>query len=74
VLENCFYTADTLAQMCTGERMKIAGYAVVWFIVALNRTTDLATIGVAAQILFSEQIVSRLAADRMAPERVRKHI
>lgn len=59
VLENCFYTGDTLAQMCTIERIKVAVYAAVWFIVALNRTTDLATIGVAAQILFSEQIVSR---------------
>jgi hypothetical protein len=59
VLENCFYTEDTLTQMCNVERMKVAVYAIVWLIVALNRTTDFATIGAAAQILFSEQIVSR---------------
>lgn len=59
MLENSFYTGDTLAQMCTAERIKVALYFAVWFVVALNRTTNLVTIGVAAQILFSEQIVSR---------------
>jgi hypothetical protein len=59
VLENSFYSRDTASSMATEERLKIAGYALVWFIAVLNRSTDLSTIGVAAQIVFSEQVISR---------------
>jgi len=59
VLENSFYSSDTLSQMSTIERIKIALYVLLYILVIFNRNTDLATIGVAAQIVFSEQIVSR---------------
>jgi hypothetical protein len=45
--------------MAKVERIKIAVYAALYALVILNRSTDLATIAVAAQIVFSEQIVSR---------------
>jgi hypothetical protein len=41
------------------ERIKIAAYVLLYALVILNRNTDLATIAIAAQIVFSEQIVSR---------------
>jgi hypothetical protein len=59
VLENSFYSRDTAASMASEERIKIAIYALVWIIAVLNRSTDLGAIGVAAQIVFSEQIISR---------------
>ena len=45
--------------MAVFERMKIVAYVVIWIIAVLNRSTDLSTVGVAAQIIFSEQILSR---------------
>lgn len=59
VLENSFYSHDTVSQMARIERIKIAVYLLLYIIVIFNRNTDLATIAVAAQIVFSEQIVSR---------------
>ncbi len=59
MLENSFYSHNTVSQMAKVERIKIAVYAALYALVILNRSTDLATIAVAAQIVFSEQIVSR---------------
>jgi hypothetical protein len=59
VLENSFYSHDTVAQMARVERIKIAVYVLLYVLVIFNRSTDLATTAVAAQIVFSEQIVSR---------------
>ncbi|MEK9282671.1 hypothetical protein MTR72_24050 [Bradyrhizobium sp. ISRA442] len=59
VLENSFYSHDTVAQMARIERIKIVVYVLLYVLVIFNRNTDLATIAVAAQIVFSEQIVSR---------------
>jgi hypothetical protein len=59
VLENSFYSRDTASSMATEERLKIALYVLIWIIAVLNRSTDLSTIGVAAQIVFSEQVISR---------------
>jgi hypothetical protein len=59
VLENSFYSRDTASSMAAEERFKIAAYALVWIIAVLNRSTDLSAIGVAAQIVFSEQVISR---------------
>jgi hypothetical protein len=59
VLENSFYSHDTVSQMAKVERIKIAVYAALYVLVILNRSTDLATISVAAQIVFSEQVASR---------------
>lgn len=59
VLESSFFTKNITGQMVSTERIKVILYAVLWFVMILYRETDLALIGVAAQILFSEQILSR---------------
>jgi hypothetical protein len=59
VLENSFYSRDTASSMATEEPFKVVVYALVWIIAVLNRSTDLSAIGVAAQIVFSEQVISR---------------
>jgi hypothetical protein len=59
VLESSFFTKDILARMIATERVKVVLYAAIWLFMVLYRETDLALIGVAAQILFSEQILSR---------------
>jgi hypothetical protein len=59
VLENCLYTKSTASRMVTLERIKIGFYVVIWTLVALTRSIDLGIVGVVAQIVFSEQILSR---------------
>lgn len=59
VLESSFFSREILSRMLPRERIKLALYIIVWLIAVLYRQTDLAFIGVAAQILFSEQILSR---------------
>ena len=58
-LESVFFTKSILLKMCSWERALVVGYFAIWSIAVLNRTTDLALIGVIAQLVFSEQIVSR---------------
>jgi hypothetical protein len=45
--------------MLRNERIKIAVYACVWFAALLNRATDLALITGIAQVILSEQIISK---------------
>ncbi len=59
VLESAFFTKEVLAKTLPYERAKFIIYLVVWLLAALNRRTDFALIGVTAQIIFSEQILSR---------------
>jgi hypothetical protein len=59
VLENSFYSKNTASSMATVERIKVIPYLLLWFIVALTRSADLSIVAVAAQFVFSEQIVSR---------------
>jgi hypothetical protein len=59
VLESSFFSKDTLSQMVARERIKVVFYALLWLVIILYRRTDLAVIGVVAQIVFSEQIISR---------------
>jgi hypothetical protein len=59
LLESSFFTKYILARMVSAERVKVVLYAVLWLVMILYRETDLALIGVAAQIIFSEQILSR---------------
>lgn len=58
-LENTLFTKAIVGRMLISERVMIAVYALVWLGAVLNRTTDLAIIAVAAQVLFSEQLLSR---------------
>jgi hypothetical protein len=59
VLESSFFSRDTLSRMSSRERIKVGVYVLIWVITVLNRSTDLALVGVAAQIIFIEQILSR---------------
>lgn len=59
LLESAFFTKEVLSRMLPRERAIFTLYVAVWLICVLFRTTDLALIGVAAQILFSEQLLSR---------------
>lgn len=59
VLENTFHSKDTALEMCKWERVRIGIYALLWFLLIVNRTIAIDWIIVAAQALFSEQLIAR---------------
>ncbi|MER8376161.1 hypothetical protein [Mesorhizobium sp. M1406] len=59
VLENSLFTKSILRRMLGFERSRVSLYFIVWLWAAFFRTTDLELIAVVAQVLFSEQLVSR---------------
>lgn len=59
VLENTLFTKSILAKMLRFERARIGIYVFVWLWAVLYRATDLELLTVAAQVLFSEQLLSR---------------
>lgn len=58
-LENSFYSKDTVGQMLHFERIKLGLYVIIFIVALAYRRTDLDMLGIAAQILFSEQLFSR---------------
>ena len=58
-LENSFYSKNTALEMVKNERVKVASYVFIWLVAMLNRSTDLAWISIVAQLVLSEQILSR---------------
>lgn len=60
VLESTFFTKSLLLRMCTRERAAVAVYIIVYCIALLYRNTDPSWLSIGAQVLFSEQILSRL--------------
>lgn len=59
ILENSLFSKTIVRKMLLKERLIVGGYAIVWFLAVLNRATDLALVTTVAQVLFSEQIISR---------------
>ncbi|RWA58064.1 hypothetical protein [Mesorhizobium sp.] len=59
VLENTLFTKSIVAKMLYFERSRIGIYVFVWLWAVLYRATDLDLLTVAAQVLFSEQLLSR---------------
>jgi hypothetical protein len=59
LLENTLFTKGILQRMLRNERIKVALYALIWFLALLYRATDLALITGTAQVVLSEQIISR---------------
>lgn len=59
VLENTLFTKSILGRMLRFERARICVYALAWLWAAVYRATDLELLAVAAQVLFSEQLLSR---------------
>ncbi|WP_143535301.1 MULTISPECIES: hypothetical protein [Rhizobium] len=59
VLENALFTKSILVGMLRFERTRICVYVLVWLWAAVYRATDLELLALAAQVLFSEQLLSR---------------
>jgi hypothetical protein len=59
VLENTLFTKSILGRMLRFERARICVYILAWLWAAVYRATDLELLAVAAQVLFSEQLLSR---------------
>jgi len=59
VLESSFFSKEILSMMAWKYRATIVLYTVAFATAVIYRRTDLAWIGVGAQILFSEQVLSR---------------
>ena len=59
LMENCFFTRAVALEMLKKERATVAIYAALFLVAVFIRSTDLAVIPIAAQALFSEQLISR---------------
>lgn len=59
VTESAFFTCEIVRAMLVGQRTIIVGYLVIYLVSVLNRSTDLQLLLIAAQALFSEEIISR---------------
>ncbi|MBA3069925.1 MAG: hypothetical protein FP825_15750 [Hyphomonas sp.] len=59
VMESTFFTHGIIRKMLVGQRTKTLGYFVVYLIAVLNRSTSLELLAVAAQAVFSEDIIAR---------------
>ncbi|WP_202325021.1 hypothetical protein [Mesorhizobium sp. 113-3-9] len=59
VMESTFFTREIVRTMLVGQRTKTAGYLVIYFVAVLNRSTNLEVLAVAAQAVFSEDIIAR---------------
>ncbi|ESY35258.1 hypothetical protein X747_28755 [Mesorhizobium sp. LNJC384A00] len=73
VMESSFFTNNILREMLRFERPKVILYFAIWIAALMIRSTDLGIIAAAAQVLFSEQILTkwlRLEWLRMRSERV----
>ncbi|WP_420475224.1 hypothetical protein [Noviherbaspirillum sp. ST9] len=59
LLENSLFSKEIARAMVMTSRWQTAIYAVVWIVALLNRNASLALAATVAQVLFSEQILSR---------------
>jgi len=59
IMESAFFTREIVQKMLVTQRMKTGGYLIFYFIVVLNRSTNLEILAVAAQAVFSEDIIAR---------------
>ena len=58
-MENCFFTRAITLEMLNRERVIVAAYIILFLVAVFIRNTDLAVIPIAAQAVFSEQLISR---------------
>lgn len=58
-MESSFFTEAVARKMLTSERTRTVGYIVIYLAALLWRSTNLELLAVAAQVLFSEDIISR---------------
>jgi hypothetical protein len=59
LLENLLFTKSILQSMFTRELVVVVIYVLFWLLSMLNRSADLALITALAQVVFSEQLLSR---------------
>jgi len=59
LLENALFTKAIVKNMLAFERGRILIYGIIWLWAVLFRATDLGIVAIAAQVIFSEQLVSR---------------
>lgn len=59
VMESSFFTNAIAHKMLANQRTITFGYLFIYIVAAINRSTDLGIIAIAAQVLFSEDIFSR---------------
>lgn len=59
VMESSFFTREIVRKMLVGQRTKTSGYLVIYLVAVLNRSTNLEILAVAAQAVFSEDIIAR---------------
>jgi hypothetical protein len=59
LLENLLFTKSILQSMFTRELVLVVIYVLLWLLSMLNRSADLALITALAQVVFSEQLLSR---------------
>ena len=59
IMENSFFGKAILAGMLPIERGIVLGYVIAWFAALFFRSSDITWLVVAAQALFSEQLLSR---------------
>lgn len=59
IMESAFFTQEISKEMLVAQRLKTFGYIVIYIVAALNRSTDLEMLAVAAQALFGGEIVAR---------------
>lgn len=58
-LESSFYSKNIIVDMLIFERIKFASYLFIWFILLINRSTELNVVTIVTQIIFSEFLLSR---------------
>jgi hypothetical protein len=59
IMENAFFGKTIIMAMLPTERVVAGGYAIIWVLALLYRSTNLALVAVVAQGLLSEQVLSR---------------
>ena len=59
IMESAFFTREIVRNMLLRQRIKTGGYLLIYIIAVFNRSTNLEFLAVAAQAVFSEEIIAR---------------
>lgn len=60
LLENSFFSKEITIRMCRSERIRFIVYFMLWLIAIFSRNTPFDLIVAVSQVLFTEQLLSRL--------------
>jgi hypothetical protein len=59
IMESSFFTHAIIGDMLFWQRTKTAGYAIIYLVAMLNRSTEIGVLVAASQAIFSEEIISK---------------